>query len=66
MRALSPFKAAMAPSDKHVLLYLKLVLTALFWGGTFIAGRIVAHEAGPFAAAFLRFVVALLICSALF
>ena len=39
-------------------LYLKLVLTAIFWGGTFVAGRIIAREAGPFSAAFLRFVVA--------
>ncbi len=51
----------MIPSGSRALLYLKLVLTALFWGGTFIAGRIVAREAGPFSAAFLRFVVASLI-----
>ncbi len=40
------------------LLYLKLTLTAVFWGGTFIAGRIIAREAPPFSAAFLRFVFA--------
>ncbi len=40
------------------MLYLKLVLTAVFWGGTFVAGRIVAREMGPFSAAFLRFAVA--------
>lgn len=39
-------------------IYLKLVLTAVFWGGTFVAGRIVSQEAGPFSAAFLRFAVA--------
>jgi len=39
-------------------LYLKLTLTAVFWGGTFIAGRIIAREAAPFSAAFLRFVFA--------
>ncbi|MBN2231788.1 MAG: DMT family transporter [Deltaproteobacteria bacterium] len=38
--------------------YLKLLLTAVLWGGTFIAGRLVAREAGPFAAAFLRFALA--------
>jgi hypothetical protein len=38
--------------------YTRLTLTALIWGGTFVAGRIVAVEAGPFSAAFLRFVVA--------
>lgn len=42
-------------------LYLKLVLTGIFWGGTFVAGRIVATEAGPFSAAFLRFLVASMI-----
>jgi len=38
--------------------YLKLLFTAFFWGGTFIAGRIVARDVGPFSAAFLRFSVA--------
>jgi len=31
---------------------------AIFWGGTFIAGRTLAQQIGPFSAAFLRFVVA--------
>lgn len=39
-------------------IYLKLFLTAVFWGGTFIAGKILARDVGPFSAAFLRFVVA--------
>jgi drug/metabolite transporter (DMT)-like permease len=38
--------------------YLKLLLTAVFWGGTFIAGRILAGHVAPFAAAFLRFTLA--------
>ena len=38
--------------------YTKLTLTALIWGGTFVAGGIVAVEAGPFSSAFMRFVVA--------
>ncbi len=42
----------------RALLYLKLVLTAVFWGGTFVAGRIVSREAGPFSASFLRFTLA--------
>ncbi len=42
----------------NFILYVKLVLTAIFWGGTFIAGRIVAHEVKPFSAAFLRFAIA--------
>jgi drug/metabolite transporter (DMT)-like permease len=40
------------------LLYLKLIMTAIIWGGTFVAGRVLAREVGPFSAAFLRFVVA--------
>jgi drug/metabolite transporter (DMT)-like permease len=40
------------------MLYFKLILTAVFWGGTFVAGRIAAREMGPFSAAFLRFVMA--------
>ena len=38
--------------------YLKLVLTAVFWGGTFVAGRIIAAGVRPFSAACLRFVFA--------
>ncbi|WP_035984591.1 DMT family transporter [Leptolyngbya sp. KIOST-1] len=38
--------------------YLKLLATMLFWGGTFIAGRLVVQEMGPFAAAFCRFAIA--------
>jgi drug/metabolite transporter (DMT)-like permease len=41
-----------------VWIYLKLLLTALFWGGTFIAGRLIADRVEPFSAAFLRFAVA--------
>ncbi len=37
------------------MIYLKLLLTATFWGGTFIAGRYVSAGVGPFSAAFLRF-----------
>jgi drug/metabolite transporter (DMT)-like permease len=39
-------------------IYVKLLLTAIFWGGTFIAGRVIAGHVSPVAAAFLRFVVA--------
>lgn len=41
-----------------IQVYVKLLLTAVFWGGTFIAGRAVAGSVHPFAAAFLRFAVA--------
>ena len=38
--------------------YIKLVLTAIFWGGTFIAGRLIAPSVHPINAAFIRFVIA--------
>ncbi|MFZ6774053.1 DMT family transporter [Undibacterium sp. SXout7W] len=41
-----------------VTTYLKLVAVALFWGGTFIAGRLVAKEIPHMIAATLRFTVA--------
>jgi drug/metabolite transporter (DMT)-like permease len=41
-----------------MIIYLKLLLTAFFWGGTFIAGRVIAGHVGPFSAAFLRFSIA--------
>jgi drug/metabolite transporter (DMT)-like permease len=47
------------------MIYLKLFLSALFWGGTFVAARVVAQHVGPFSAAFLRFVVASLCLVAL-
>jgi drug/metabolite transporter (DMT)-like permease len=41
-----------------MIIYLKLLLTAVFWGGTFVAGRSLAQNVGPFSAAFFRFAVA--------
>ncbi|MCG6892933.1 MAG: DMT family transporter [Desulfobacteraceae bacterium] len=40
------------------MIYLKLFLTAVFWGGTFIAGRSLGGHVDPFSAAFFRFVIA--------
>jgi drug/metabolite transporter (DMT)-like permease len=40
------------------MIYFKLFLTAVFWGGTFIAGRILAQEVEPWSGSFLRFLVA--------
>mgnify|MGYP001822266301 FL=1 len=39
-------------------IYIKLLMTAIFWGGTFVAGRVIAGHVNPVAAAFLRFVMA--------
>ncbi len=38
--------------------YILLVLTMLFWGGTFIAGRLLSGDASAYSAAFLRFFIA--------
>jgi drug/metabolite transporter (DMT)-like permease len=40
------------------MVYLKLALTAVIWGGTFIAGRVVMQSMEPFSAAFCRFAIA--------
>jgi drug/metabolite transporter (DMT)-like permease len=48
-----------------VSIYLKLLLMAFFWGGTFIAGRKLAMEVGPFSGAFLRFLVASIFLAAI-
>ena len=42
-------------------IYLKLFLAAVFWGGTFIAGKLLAGQVPPFSAAFLRFLLATLL-----
>jgi len=39
-------------------IYAKLILTTLFWGGTFVAGKIAAQNVGPFSIGFLRFAIA--------
>lgn len=44
-----------------MFIYIKLLLTAIFWGGTFVAGRSLAQNVGPFSAAFFRFAVASLL-----
>jgi drug/metabolite transporter (DMT)-like permease len=41
-----------------MLIYIKLFFTAIFWGGTFAAGRFVAQDVGPYSASFLRFFTA--------
>ena len=44
--------------DDSMRIYVKLILTALFWGGTFVAGKIAARNVGPFSIGFLRFAIA--------
>lgn len=42
----------------QLLTYFSLVLTMLFWGGTFIAGRVLAEDVAPANSAFIRFAIA--------
>ena len=46
-------------------IHARLLLTALFWGGTWVAARIVVQEVTPFSAAFVRFLIALVATIAL-
>ena len=39
-------------------IYYKLVGSAVLWGGTWVAGRLLGRSMGPFSAAFLRFALA--------
>lgn len=39
-------------------IYVKLILTTLFWGGTFVAGKMAAENIGAFSIGFLRFAIA--------
>lgn len=41
-----------------MIIYAKLVLAAMLWGGTFVAARIVAQDVAPYSASFLRFFAA--------
>lgn len=40
------------------MIYFKLILAMLFWGGTFVAGKIVVQSMGVFSGAFCRFSIA--------
>jgi drug/metabolite transporter (DMT)-like permease len=46
------------PRHASLAVYAKLTLTAIFWGGTFIAARVVARGVPPLSATFLRFAIA--------
>ena len=53
-----PERSGINDSGVFMVIYLKLFLTAIFWGGTFVAARIVAQHVGPYSASFLRFLTA--------
>ena len=40
-----------------IITYLSLILTTFFWGGTFIAGRMLADSLPPASSSFLRFAI---------
>ncbi len=42
-------------------IYFYLTMAAIFWGGTFVAGKLLSHEIDPYSAAFLRFLLASLL-----
>ena len=39
-------------------IYVKLLFTTLFWGGAFVAGKVVSQNVGPYSIAFQRFAIA--------
>ncbi len=51
--------------QSNTVVYLKLLLMALFWGGTFIAGKSLAGHVLPASAAFLRFTIAAIVLLAI-
>ncbi|HSH70792.1 MAG TPA: DMT family transporter, partial [Deferrisomatales bacterium] len=55
-RRTHPLRLPAAPP--LALTYLKLLATMVLWGGTFIAGRLLAGEVPPLSAAFVRFAIA--------
>ena len=48
-------------NQSNITVYLKLLLMALFWGGTFIAGKSLVGNVQPSSAAFLRFTIAAIV-----
>jgi drug/metabolite transporter (DMT)-like permease len=48
----------MSMSRHTAVIYIKLVLTTLFWGGTWVAAHMLVEEVPPFTAAFVRFAIA--------
>ncbi len=54
LHKLSLYKSIHMP----IFTYISLVLTMFLWGGTFIAGRLLADSVEPASSAFLRFLIA--------
>ena len=45
----------------HLMVHIKLVLMAFFWGTAFVAGRVLSQDLPPLTIAFYRFALSLLI-----
>lgn len=54
-------KPPLPASSRLLVVYIKLALVAMFWGGTFIAGRLLVHAVPPLMAATARFAVAVVL-----
>lgn len=46
--------------QSNTLVYFKLIVATFFWGGTWVAAKILVQEVPPFTAAFVRFVIAVI------
>lgn len=55
MKVVASCEESVENSTQRIWLYGKLVMTAILWGGTFVAGRSIANQIDPFSGAFLRF-----------
>jgi drug/metabolite transporter (DMT)-like permease len=54
-------KAPLFSRESFMTVYLKLLAASFFWGGTYIAGRIVALTGPPLVSAFIRYFMASLL-----
>ena len=50
---LPPERLPFYDAGAFMVIYGKLFLTSIFWGGTFVAARVVAQNMGPVSALFL-------------
>lgn len=58
MPTLPPVEQLLMHHSSDRLTYLKLAAVTMIWGGTFVAGRYLAHQVDPLLAASLRFILA--------
>ena len=61
----TPCRSTATAKRVSPIIYLKLTLVAMIWGGTFIAGRIIARVLPPMTAATARFAIAVVLLLAI-